>query len=110
VIRARQTTPDVVTYLKYGPYAASLGVEVPVPLETIGGDTSGGFALGITLPDPATVPTGIPRLIKDEGGNAAAKNITVTTAAGSIQGTAVISTNYGSLRFYSNGIATWFAC
>lgn len=110
MIRTRQTTGDVATYLKYGPYTGVLSVEVPTTLRTIGADTSGGFTLGITLPDPSTVQAGEPWIVKDEGNNAAAKNITVTTAVGSIQGTAVISTNYGSLRFYSNGIATWFTC
>ena len=49
-------------------------------------------------------------IIKDESGNAAVNNITITTeGAQLIDGAAtyVIATNYGSVRLYSNG-SNWF--
>lgn len=51
-------------------------------------------------------------IVKDEGGNASAHNITISVAGGgTIDGasTYVISTNYGFVRLYSNGTA-WFRC
>lgn len=59
----------------------------------------------ITLPDPATISIDQSFIIKDQSGGAAANNITINTAAGTIDGAAskLINTNYGSYSVKSNG-------
>jgi hypothetical protein len=55
---------------------------------------------------PSSPPTGLTLLIKDCGGAAATHNITITPAAGTIDGasTYVMSTNYGSVAVtFANG-------
>ena len=59
----------------------------------------------ITLPDPATISIDQSFIIKDQSGGAATNNITINTAAGTIDGDAskLINTNYGSYSVKSNG-------
>jgi parallel beta-helix repeat protein len=69
--------------------------------------TSTASARTITLPTPSAVP-GRTYIVKDESGGAATHSITVKSASGNIDGTAgstgiPITTNYGSMRVYSNG-------
>ena len=73
------------------------------------GITSTGTIRAVTLVNANTCVSGRIVVVKDEGGGAAAFNITVTPAAGTIDGAAnkVINTNYGVLRFISNG-TNWF--
>ena len=54
---------------------------------------------------PATPPTGMVVIIKDAKGDGSTHNITVTPAAGTIDGAAtnVISTNYGKATYEYNG-------
>lgn len=54
---------------------------------------------------PATPTTGTQFIIKDGKGDAASNNITVTPAAGNIDGSAtyVLNTNYGSVKLVYNG-------
>lgn len=54
---------------------------------------------------PASPRTGMSVIVKDSKGDAATNNITVTPAAGNIDGsgTAVINTNYGSWKGVYNG-------
>lgn len=56
---------------------------------------------------PATPPTGVTYLIKDCKGDAATNNITITPAAGNIDGssTYVLSNNYASVALVYNGSA-----
>lgn len=63
----------------------------------------------ITLPSAATVGAGAVFTVKDESGNAATHNITVSHATQTIDGAAskTISVNYGLLNLYSNG-TNWF--
>lgn len=67
-------------------------------------DTSGSPVV-IDLPTPSAARTGKQYGIYDFSGNAATNNITITCAAGSINGqpTFVIVSNYGSVDIYSNG-------
>ncbi len=70
----------------------------------IGIDTTSG-AVTVTLPSAGAV-AGKVFIIHDEGGTAGSNNITVATEGSeTIDGssTATISTNYGSLRIYSDG-------
>jgi len=75
--------------------------------------TSTASARTITIPDPtlvnATATNVFEMSVVDESGGAATHNITVSPAAGTINGAAskAITTNFGFLRFYSNGTA-WF--
>lgn len=74
----------------------------------IGVDTTGG-AVTVTLASD-DVAAGKIVVINDEGGAAGTNSITVATEGSeTIDGsaTATISTNYGSLRLYSNG-SNWF--
>lgn len=59
----------------------------------------------ITLPAPATISIDQSFIIKDQSGGAATNNITINTAAGTIDGDAskLINTNYGSYSVKSNG-------
>lgn len=61
----------------------------------------------VRLPDPVT---GTVVVVKDSGGSAAARNITVTTASGTIDGSAslVIATNRQAVEFEAAG-AVWHA-
>ena len=72
-------------------------------------DTSGGGPYTSALVGPATVPDGYEVTVKDIGDNASANNITVSTAAGDIDGnpTAGISVNNGAITFRSNGVNQW---
>ncbi len=70
----------------------------------IGVDTTGG-AVTITLPSAGAI-AGKVFVINDEGGNAGTANITIATEGSeTIDGsaTATISTNYASLKIYSDG-------
>lgn len=62
-----------------------------------------GSATGVTL--PATPISGHVVVVKDGKGDAASNNITISPAAGNIDGagTNVISTNHGSVVFAYNG-------
>jgi hypothetical protein len=74
------------------------------------GVTSTAAARTITLPSAsAGGAAGRFYVVKDESGAAATNNITITAAAGAIDGAAnvKITTNYGAVRLYSNG-ANWF--
>lgn len=64
--------------------------------KTVGAASAVAFPAGVT---------GQEFIIKDGKGDAAANNITVTPAAGTIDGaaTSVISTNYGSATYVYNG-------
>jgi hypothetical protein len=66
---------------------------------------SAGAATTVNL--PATPPTGLTYLIKDCRGDASTNNITITPAAGNVDGssTYVISNNYGSVAVTYNGAA-----
>jgi len=69
--------------------------------------TAGSFAIEIPS---ATGSEGQVLLVKDEGGNCAAENVTITTfAAETIDGssTALLDNNYESVNLYSNG-TNWF--
>lgn len=74
--------------------------------EIVGATSSG--ARAITL--MSSPSTGQMVTIKDVTGTAAANNITITPAAGTIDGAAtkVISANYGSVTLFYTG-ATWFS-
>jgi hypothetical protein len=64
----------------------------------------------VTLPAASSVATGQKVVVKDEAGTAGANNLTVSVSGGgTIDGAAskVINSNYGVLRFYSNG-TQWF--
>jgi hypothetical protein len=65
----------------------------------------------VTLPSAASVTAGKMFIVKDESGGAAVSNITITPAAGETidgaGGNATISTNYGTLKIYSDG-TNWF--
>jgi hypothetical protein len=64
----------------------------------------------VTLPAASTVAVGQEMVIKDEAGTAGTNTITVAVASsGTIDGAAskTITTNYGSLKVYSNG-TQWF--
>ena len=82
-----------------------------LPTDQLIGVTSTGAARTITLPPLTSVPKGKCFTIKDEGGGAAANNITVDGAgAETIDGAAtkVLATNYESVTIYSSG-AAWFS-
>lgn len=75
-------------------------------------DTAGG-ALTITLPLVASIGGDCQRMIviKDSTGSAGANAITIAASGGNFidgAGPATINTNYGYLRFFSNGTNTWF--
>lgn len=61
-----------------------------------------------TLPDPSTVGSGAEITVSDETGTAGTNNITIATAAGTVVGTASISSNNGNRTYYSNGSNKWF--
>ena len=67
---------------------------------------SSGSATAVVLP---TASAGDLYVVKDAKGDAGANNITITTAAGNIDGSAskVINTNYGVLRLIYDG-SNWF--
>lgn len=69
-------------------------------------DTS--VARTITLPDAATVGKGRTITIKDTSGAAGTNNVTLSPAAGTIDGAATqkINVNYGAYKLYSDG-ANW---
>jgi len=76
------------------------------------GVTSTASARIMTLPSAVTAGQTRVIVVKDQSGGAAINNITVKSAAGTIDGVAagtgvLISSNYGSLSFYSNG-TNWF--
>jgi len=62
-----------------------------------------GVTFAVTLPDAADVPAGDTITVKNQ--TASTNNITITTAAGTIDGAAsyVINTAYGFVTMYSNG-------
>ena len=62
-----------------------------------------GAATGVTL--PASPPTGLRVIVKDSKGDAATNNITVTPAAGTLDGGSnhVINVNYGCAVYNYNG-------
>lgn len=66
--------------------------------------------IGVKLPDATINATQI-YTVKDEAGQAALNNITVSPLIGGQLldggGSKIINTNYGSMRFYSNG-TNWF--
>lgn len=70
--------------------------------------TTAGGTLTVQLPSAVTYPNRI-IIVKDVGGNAAANNITVSSAAGNIDGGATypIDANYESVTVFSDG-ANWF--
>ena len=59
----------------------------------------------MTLLAPGSLATGQIQIVKDEAGAAGSHTITITPASGTIDGAAskTITTNYGSLKVYSNG-------
>lgn len=64
-----------------------------------------------TLPAASAVPAGRVLTVKDEGGNAATNSITIARAGSdTVDGgtSAVISSNYGVARLYSDGVSKWF--
>lgn len=69
------------------------------------GVTSTAAARAITLPDPSTISVDQCFIIKDESMAAGTNNITITPAAGNIDGAAnkVINTNGGSVTAISDG-------
>jgi len=76
------------------------------------GVTSTAAARDVTLPAAASHARKI-FIVKDESGGAAANNITVKAASGTLDGVAAatgvaIATNYGVSRWYSNG-TNWFS-
>lgn len=77
--------------------------------ETIIGVDTSTNAVEITLPNPSTITAGWRVLVRDETGNAAANNITLAVAVGSI-GKAAISTAEAWVQFYCDGSANWFVC
>lgn len=76
------------------------------------GVTSTAAARTITLPAISTLPqAGTTFTVKDESGAAATNNITVTAGGtDTIEGSAskAISTNYGSMTLYHDGVSKWF--
>ena len=77
-------------------------------IEIIGADSTAG-SFGIAIPS-ATGSEGQILLVKDEGGNCSAENVTITTfAAETIDGgaTVLLDNDYESVNLYSNG-ANWF--
>ena len=77
--------------------------------ETIVG-VNRGSGVTLTLPSAQAVLAGRPYVVKDESGAAATNNITVDTEGSeTIDGAATdtLSTNYGSIGYYSNG-TNWF--
>lgn len=71
--------------------------------------TSTGAARAIEL-STADCTAALTYIIKDEGGGAAANNITISTEGAELidgAATLVISSNYGVARVYSNG-SNWF--
>lgn len=69
------------------------------------GVTSTAAARAITLPDPATIAVDQSFIVKDQSGAASTHAITLTPAAGTIDGAAskAINTNYGFLAIKSDG-------
>lgn len=75
------------------------------------GVTSTAAARTITLPTATAAGAGKVYIIKDESGAAATNNITVArSSTDTIDGaiSAVISTNYGVVRLYTDGSSKWF--
>lgn len=66
----------------------------------------------ITLPSAAALAAGDQVIVKDESGGAATNNITVARLGGDTfengGASMTISTNYGVLRLYSDGVSRWF--
>lgn len=110
MIRTRQTTTTD-TFASYGPFltGGGIGVELDTAVTVAGIDTSGTSTLNITLPNATTVPNGSRILVQDVGGNAAAKNITVSSGGGTIHGDVTIADDYGSREYMTNG-TDWFLC
>jgi len=102
------TTTQTVQVTNKGAYKVSLpaGDYTVLATDEIVGATSSA-ARAITL--NASPSTGQVVTIKDVTGTAASNNITITPAAGTIDGSAtkVINTNYGSVTLYYSG-ANWF--
>lgn len=79
--------------------------------EVVVGVTSTAAARTITLPAATAVLAGQVFTVKDESGAAATNNITVARAGtDTIDGATskVVNTNYGFVRFYSDGVSKWF--
>ena len=75
----------------------------------VGVDTSHG-AITVELPESSSVGAGFTFFLKDEGGMAAANNITVTTPIReTLEGSdrLIVTTGYSSYQLYTNGI-NWF--
>jgi len=73
--------------------------------------TSTAAARSVTLPLASTVSPGEVLVVKDESGACATNNITVNrSGSDTIDGatTKVINTNYGTGKFYSDGVSKWF--
>jgi hypothetical protein len=82
-----------------------------LPSDVIIAVTSTASARTITLPAATASNSGVNYFIKDESGAAGTNNITVEVlGGGNIDGatTKVISSNYGFIQVYSNGIQ-WFS-
>lgn len=79
--------------------------------DTFVGITNTSIARTVTLPAASVTLAGHMMTVKDESGAAATNNITIARAgADTIEaGTSVtISTNYGIVRLYSDGVSKWF--
>ena len=86
------------------PYTVVAGVNL-VGVDSTGGDVT------VVLPAAADFDEGQEIVVKDEGGDATAHNITVDgNADETIDGaaTAVIAADDGYVRLYSNGVDGWF--
>lgn len=74
-------------------------------------DTSAARAVTISTEDIQSGSTSNPRIfiVKDEGGQAGANNITVSGETGNIDGAAsfAIANNYGSITIYADGTNLW---
>jgi len=83
--------------------------KVKVTDHFVGVDTSNG-TVTIKLPESADVGAGFTFVLKDEGGRAAASNITVTTPVReTLDGSdrLIVTADYSSYQLYTNGI-NWF--
>jgi hypothetical protein len=82
-----------------------------LPTDYLVAETDTSSPRTILLPAANSVPAGQTFQIVDESGGAAANPITVAAAgADTIDGaaTAAITTNYGTLKLYSDGVGSWF--
>lgn len=92
--------PDAVTTAIVTPHNAAVSARNIVTNLTVAGAVSVVLAAGATIGQRVSV--------LDGKGDAAANNITVTVAGGgTINGTAVISTNYGSATFLKKAATVW---